>query len=51
MKSKKKIKMIKLLHHPMKWVKSSNKEICSECKVPYPCKTITTISKKHLKEI
>lgn len=43
MKSKKKIKRIKKLHHPMSWNTHSGKEVCSECKVPYPCRTVSIL--------
>jgi hypothetical protein len=43
-KNKKAIKRVRKLHYPMSWTTHSTNEVCSECKVPYPCKTITAIN-------
>ena len=42
-KNKKAIKNIRKLHHPMNWATHSTNEVCSECKVPYPCRTIQVL--------
>ena len=42
-KNKKAIKRVRKLHHPMTWTTRSTAEVCSECKVPYPCRTIQTL--------
>lgn len=44
MKSKTKIKKIKQIHQPVRLFSPAwDKEICIECKVKYPCKTIKII--------
>jgi hypothetical protein len=43
-KNKKAVKRVRKLHHPMFWSTHTNKDVCSECKVPYPCRTITAIN-------
>lgn len=43
-KNKKAVKRVRKLHHPMTWATHSTNEVCSECKVPYPCRTIEAIS-------
>lgn len=42
-KNKQAVKRVRKLHHPMKWGTHSGSEVCSECKVPYPCRTIITL--------
>jgi hypothetical protein len=42
-KNKKAVKRVRKLHHPMTWATRNAREVCSECKVPYPCRTITAI--------
>jgi hypothetical protein len=43
-KNKKAIKRVRRLHHPMNWNNHNSKEVCSECKVPYPCRTIEALN-------
>lgn len=37
MKKKNLLKKLNNLHHPMNY---GGREVCSECKVPFPCRTI-----------
>jgi hypothetical protein len=43
-KNKKAVKRVRKLHHPMTWSPHSVREVCSECKVPYPCKTVIALN-------
>jgi hypothetical protein len=42
-KNKRAIKRVRKLHHPMNWSMHASKEVCSECKVPYPCRTVQAL--------
>jgi hypothetical protein len=42
-KNKKAVRRVRKLHHPMSWSTHSTREVCSECKVPYPCRTVQTL--------
>jgi hypothetical protein len=42
-KNKKAVKRVLKLHHPMSWVTRTAQEVCSECKVPFPCRTVSAI--------
>jgi len=43
-KNKKAIKRVRKLHHPMTWATNKTNEVCSECKVPYPCRTVEALN-------
>jgi hypothetical protein len=43
-KNKEAVKRVRKLHRPMIWSLHDVKDVCSECKVPYPCKTITALN-------
>ena len=43
-KNKRAVKRVRKLHHPMSWTPHSTRDVCSECKVPYPCKTVTALN-------
>jgi hypothetical protein len=42
-KNKQAIKRVKKVHSSMFWFTHSTDEVCKECKVPYPCRTILAI--------
>ena len=37
------VKRVRELHHPAIWSLHDVKDVCSECKVPYPCNTIKAL--------
>lgn len=42
-KNKQAVKRVKEVHSPMRWATHSTDDVCKECKVPYPCRTILAI--------
>lgn len=40
------IKRVRNLHQPKMWSLHDVEDVCSECKVPYPCNTIKALDGK-----